>query len=218
MLQTPLVLALALVLAALIASLLVRRLCRSRVRDEQADRRVEAWMQEDPPRQPRQPQQPQPRRRVLVLDLDETLGHSVELPGGGMGFIRRPHLSEFLRAVAARFDELVLFTAGTREYARPIVDAFDTDRLFGRRFYRDSCSIGADGSFVKDLRILREPDLSDVLILDNTPSAYALQPQCGVPIESFYGSPDDDALLAALEALSSRDKVSSPTVDSIRSA
>jgi CTD nuclear envelope phosphatase 1 len=144
-------------------------------------------------------------RWVLALDLDETLGHYVQGTGT---FVTRPHLRAFLLAVARRFDEVVVFTAGTREYAQPIVDAFDPvvapdgRRLLRRRFYRDACTLLPDGRLVKDLRVLGERDLGRVLLLDNTPSAYALQPQCGVPIASFYGDdPDDAALPAAVAAL-----------------
>ena len=37
-----------------------------------------------------------------------------------------------------------------------------------------------------------------------TRSTGSLQPACGVPIESFYGDPSDDALLDALPALAER--------------
>ena len=141
---------------------------------------------------------------VLVLDLDETLVHS--LPPDYSVVVERPHVHRFLEAVAAAFDEVVVFTAGTRDYASPILDRLDPhDRIFGRRLYRDSCSLldgGGDGSgdvlLVKDLRILGVP-LERVRILDNTPSAYAMQPQCGVPIRSFMG--DDSADRALLDAL-----------------
>ena len=145
---------------------------------------------------------PPRRRRVLVLDLDETMGHTLFDEGGEMTFVRRPHLETFLRAVAGPggFDEVAVFTAGTREYAEPILDTLDPEnRFFGRRYYRDSCSVTPGGLLVKDLRILGERDLADVLLLDNTPSAYAWQPQCGVPIPSFMGDdPRDDALLQTL--------------------
>jgi Dullard-like phosphatase family protein len=155
-----------------------------------------------PPPRTAQTQQVPHRRRVLVLDLDETMGHTLFDEGGEMTFVRRPHLETFLRAVAGPggFDEVAVFTAGTREYAEPILDALDPEgRLFGRRYYRDSCTVTPGGLVVKDLRILGERDLADVLLLDNTPSAYAWQPQCGVPIPSFMGDdPLDDALLQTL--------------------
>lgn len=144
-------------------------------------------------------------RWVLVLDLDETLVHS---PNEGRAeTIERPHVREFLRRAAEAFDEVAVFTAGTMDYASPILDRLDpVGRVFGRRFFRESCSIveapgGGGLSVVKDLRILGEVDLSRVRLVDNTPSTYAYQPRCGVPISSFYGDPADDALPQTLARL-----------------
>lgn len=141
---------------------------------------------------------------VLVLDVDETLVHS--LPPDHTKVIERPHVRAFLDAVREAFGEVAVFTAGTREYASPILDRLDPDsRIFGRRFYRDSCSVDPrTGLVVKDLRILGQRDLARVTILDNTPSAYALQPQCGVPIANFEGDPRDRALIDVLPVLLAR--------------
>ena len=137
--------------------------------------------------------------RVLVLDLDETLVHFSPAEGT---LTERPHVHAFLKRVSKEFDYLATFTAGTRDYASPILDrlARDAGVTFRKRFYREDCTLmpgEASGTFVfaKDLTKLGEKDLSGVLLLDNTPSAYSLQPQCGVPIQSFYGDPDDVALL-----------------------
>lgn len=133
-------------------------------------------------------------RSILVLDMDETMIHS---PSPHNRFIMRPHVHEFLREMREAFDELVVFTAATREYASPILDHLESGirgSLFSRRFYRDSCSVTPAGLLVKDLRILGNP-LHRTWILDNTPSAYALQPDRGVPISSFEGDPADTALL-----------------------
>ena len=151
---------------------------------------------------------------VLVLDLDETLVHS--LPPDHVVVVERPHVREFLSAARAAFEDVVVFTAATRDYASPILDSLDPDgTIFGRRFSRDDCSLlqvagdGEEGTtqqlVVKDLRKLGIPEDElgkRVRIVDNTPSAYALQPQCGVPIKSFMGDdPDDRELFAVLDRL-----------------
>ena len=138
----------------------------------------------------------------MVMDLDETMIHS--FPPEYTRYVERPYLREFLDRAIRQYDEIVVFTAGTRAYAEPILDRLDPDgRYFGRRFYRDSCTVTADGQVLKDLRILNERDMeSTVRIIDNTPSVFALQPMCGIPISSFYGdNPDDHALLDILDAL-----------------
>ena len=144
--------------------------------------------------------------RVLVLDLDETLVHYSQAEDL---VIERPHVHAFLRHVFNEFDYLAIFTAGTKDYASPIIDRLEKDAgmTFKKRFYRDSCTViePKPGSFIfaKDLRKLQEP-LKGILLLDNTPSAYSLQPQCGVPIESFYGDARDVALLDIVYTLDSR--------------
>ncbi len=147
------------------------------------------------------PHQP---RRVLVLDLDETLVHSVgedmmrhdstsDPHGSEVAVLLRPGVQLFLRRMASVYDELVIFTAATREYADAVIeqtlDASGT--LLGRRFYRESCDPFQD--MAKDLRKLGVP-LDSVVILDNSPAAYAMQPLNGVPIPSFTGDPSDRAL------------------------
>ena len=148
-----------------------------------------------------QPQQNLNASTVLVLDLDETLVHA--LPPDYTVVVERPHVREFLAAVAASFAEVVVFTAGTREYASPIIDRLDPGGdLIARRFYRDACTPMEDGTLAKDMRLV-DADVSRVRIVDNTPAAYALQPQCGIAIPSFMGDDaDDDALLQLLRHFS----------------
>ena len=139
--------------------------------------------------------EPDGRRWILVLDLDETLIHSY-----GPDFERyatRPHLHPFLKSARNLFDEIVVFTAGTRDYAEPILDALDpSGEFFGRRLYRDSCVIEGDGRIVKDLkRALNVDDLLKVVFVDNLAANFELQPRCGLLVESFYGDRGDDALI-----------------------
>ena len=141
-------------------------------------------------------------KKVLVLDLDETLVHynnryeSIEV---------RPYVKVFLKTVSECFDEIVIFTAAAKDYADIAIGLLE--RISGieisRRYYRDSCMLTQSG-VVKDLRMLGEPATSRVLLLDNTPSSYSLQPQCGVAIRDFRGDPFDDELINAAERLCQR--------------
>ena len=132
-------------------------------------------------------------RVTLVLDLDETLVHSVPRGDGEFDVLVRPGAEAFLAAMAAKFD-LVVFTASTQPYADPILDSFASLPRSAPRYYRDACTWSPElGLFVKDLRILGLP-LDRVRILDNTPQAYSMQPQCGVPIASWTGDPHDREL------------------------
>jgi CTD small phosphatase-like protein 2 len=147
------------------------------------------------------------RANVLVLDLDETLVHAVINNGNGadMEVFLRPDVHEFLEGVSRAFREIVVFTAATKPYADQVLDALDPDgRIVSRRFYRDSCTMLRDGaggiSVAKDLRLLGV-DLASIVLLDNTPSCYSLQPDNGIPIKSWVGDKGEGELLRLLPFL-----------------
>jgi len=139
-------------------------------------------------------------QKTLILDLDETLIHSMSKGGrmstghmvevklnttyvgvGGQASIgpqhpilyyvhKRPHCDEFLRRVSKWYN-LVVFTASVQEYADPVIDWLEADRkYFSARYYRQHCTF-RHGAFIKDLSSV-EPDLSKVMILDNSPLSY----------------------------------------------
>lgn len=150
---------------------------------------------------PRNSQIPQ---KTLVLDLDETLihslakggrmssGHMVEVklatpmttaltPGGPPTTLgpqhpilyyvhKRPYCDDFLRKVC-KWYKLVVFTASVQEYADPVIDWLEQERkYFQARYYRQHCTF-RNGAYIKDLSSV-EPDLSKVMILDNSPMSY----------------------------------------------
>jgi TFIIF-interacting CTD phosphatase-like protein len=53
------------------------------------------------------------------------------------------------------------------------------------------------GLYVKDLKILKR-NLSKVVIVDNIPESYALQPENGIEIKPWYGNDDSDRELKYL--------------------
>ena len=83
---------------------------------------------------------------------------------------KRPHCDEFLRKVYKWYN-LVVFTASVQEYADPVIDWLEQERkCFSRRYYRQHCTF-RNGAYIKDLSSV-EPDLSKVMILDNSPLSY----------------------------------------------
>ena len=137
-------------------------------------------------------------QKTLVIDLDETLihslakggrmstGHMVEVklssPAAYNGLSlgpqhpilyyvhKRPHCDDFLKKVSKWFN-LVVFTASVQEYADPVIDWLEQERqYFSARYYRQHCTF-RNGAYIKDLSSV-EPDLSKVMILDNSPLSY----------------------------------------------
>ncbi|XP_010441680.1 PREDICTED: CTD nuclear envelope phosphatase 1-like [Camelina sativa] len=150
-------------------------------------------------------------KKTIVLDLDETLVHSsMEKPDVPYDFvinpkidgqmltfyvIKRPGVDEFLKKIGEQY-QIVVFTAGLREYASLVLDKLDPDRgVISRSFYRDACS-EIDGRLVKDLGFVLR-DMRRVVIVDDNPNSYALQPENAFPIKPF----SDDLGDAELEKL-----------------
>eukprot|EP00906_Rhabdomonas_costata_P037657 RCo053097 len=148
-------------------------------------------------------------RPTLVLDMDETLVHCSEncsdIPNPDFTFevmvsgttytlwgMKRPGLEEFWEHVKGRF-EVVIYTASQREYADPILDILDPshDRIH-HRLYREDC-VQVAGYFVKDLESLGR-DMAHTVLVDNSPSVFALQLDNGIPILSWRCLPDDREL------------------------
>ena len=149
-------------------------------------------------------------KMTIVLDLDETLIHSsfdsngkvkssftfnVEIDGKDreVNVWARPYLMDFLRCVHDIF-EVVVFTASLKKYADPLLDHLDPKReLIQHRLFRDSCTL-SDGFYKKDISLLGR-SLSKIIIVDNSPLCYDLQPENAVAIPSFIDDPNDDHLL-----------------------
>ncbi|KAL8941060.1 MAG: hypothetical protein Q9216_002468 [Gyalolechia sp. 2 TL-2023] len=165
--------------------------------------------------------------KTLVIDLDETLihslakggrmssGHMVEVKlntavgygGATLGpqhpilyyVHKRPHCDDFLRKVCNWY-ELVVFTASVQEYADPVIDWLEQERkYFSRRYYRQHCTF-RNGAYIKDLSSV-EPDLSKVMIIDNSPLSYIFHEDNAIPIEGWINDPTDNDLLHLIPIL-----------------
>jgi CTD small phosphatase-like protein 2 len=83
------------------------------------------------------------------------------------GFNIRPFTKECLEMVNKYF-EVVVFTASHKYYADVIIDYIDPENKYVQhRLYRDQCIPTKDGVYIKDLRIFKNRDLKDLIIVDN---------------------------------------------------
>lgn len=109
----------------------------------------------------------------------------------------RPGLREFLQQIS-KFANLVLFTAGLEGYASPLVDRIDVDNNFSLRLYRSSTVSTEYREHVKDLSCVSK-DFCRVVIVDNNPFSFLLQPLNGIPCIPFSaGQPCDEQLIEVL--------------------
>ena len=67
------------------------------------------------------------------------------------------------------YAEIIVFTASHVSYADVILDFIDPKKeIFDFRLYRQHCVVSPETNlYIKDLRILKDRDLKDVVLIDN---------------------------------------------------
>ncbi|CAD8083811.1 unnamed protein product [Paramecium sonneborni] len=128
---------------------------------------------------------------TLVMDLDKTLVHYQEFPNGGGQFLVRPYTEEFLDKLS-KYYEIIIFTDAQPDYANFIIDIIDKQQVVKARLYREHTLV-KDNVFIKDLSILGR-NLNKVIIVDNMPENFQMQPENGIYIQSWTGEQKDRAL------------------------
>ena len=139
------------------------------------------------------------------MDLDETLIHalSVGKTGGDVqltinGEKRsiniRPFCKEFLAKLSTIYN-IYVFTAGTLEYATPIVEELNRGKktILGI-LHRENCFTTSHNFQIKDLRIIKNRPLSQIIIVDNFVHSFGLQLDNGIPILEFRHNKKDTEL------------------------
>lgn len=147
--------------------------------------------------------------KLLVLDLDETLIHASDGPLGrpedarvGSYFIYwRPGITRFVERALTHFAAVGVWTAGTLDYAHPVLDGLlDRSRL-AFVWGRERCTYHVDQEtrdpeWLKDVKKLRRRgyDRRKILVVDDTPRKLARSYGNLVPVRPFLGDPLDDEL------------------------
>ena len=166
---------------------------------------------------------PKKSKKTLILDLDETLVHSgfhpfnrksdftlnIKVDGKNhtIYVLKRPYVEEFLSEIAPYY-EIIIFTASISEYASPLLDMLDKNKLTSGRLFRQHCLFN-HGLYLKDIKIIQK-DLKDVIIIDNNPVSYVMNQHNGLPILTWYDDLNDRELInfiPLLKYLSTEDDV-----------
>ena len=85
-----------------------------------------------------------------------------------------------------KFYEVVVFTASHKWYADVILDHIDpNNEYFQHRLYRESCIKTTDNVYIKDLRVIKNVDMKDMILVDNAIYSFGLQLSNGIPIIPF---------------------------------
>ena len=150
-------------------------------------------------------------KKTLIFDMDETLIHwvddielekpqvvlDVEFEDGELveaGVNVRPFAIDWLKAANEIF-QVIVFTASHKCYADVVLDHLDpTGELIQYRLYRNSWYKTEDNVYIKDLRIIQNRELWDLVIVDNAVYSFGFQLDNGIPIIPYYEDPEDEEL------------------------
>ena len=141
------------------------------------------------------------KKLTLVMDLDETLIHypddklSCFENSAHQHILVRPFTTKFLTEIAEYF-EIIIFTAASQNYADRLIDIIDENRVINYRLYRQHMTMH-NNVLVKDISKIGR-DLKKIIILDNTPENFVLQPDNGVYVKSWRGDLNDKVFLLLL--------------------
>ena len=92
---------------------------------------------------------------------------------------------------------MIIYTASDQSYADSVVNHIDpTKEFFKYRMYRHNCvEVKLDDMpkpiYVKDLRIIKNVKLEDMIIIDNSVLSFAFHLDNGIPILPYYLNKDD---------------------------
>lgn len=157
---------------------------------------------------------------MAIFDLDETLIHcetkdpnkgdvtvEVNLPSRAsakVGINIRPYIKETLDQISKNYI-MIIYTASHQSYADPVVNYLDPDNKYFRyRLYRHNCvkvQMEEEFVYVKDLRILKNINLRDAIIIDNSILSFAFHLDNGIPILPFYDNKNDNEFLSLINYL-----------------
>lgn len=150
---------------------------------------------------------------TLVFDMDETLLHCIDAEDGDCDpnfsleilnsntgisntnyFMVRPQMLECMKILQQRY-ELIIYTASQPHYADAILNYLDPDnKIFYHRLYRQNCIELENNLFVKDLRIIRNRDMTNTMLIDNALYSYYFSMDQGLPILPFTTDTNDKEL------------------------
>jgi len=99
--------------------------------------------------------------------------------------------------------EIFIFTASLSKYAEPLIKTMDPGHIVKRKLYREHCTY-VSNTYIKDLSKLNR-NMRSLIIVDNAPISYMLQPENALPISTWISNKNDselEKLSSILELLS----------------
>ena len=89
-----------------------------------------------------------------------------------------------------------IFTASTADYAEPIVQYLNQKKkTIHGVLNRRNCMETHNGFYIKDLRIIKNRSLKDIILVDNLVHSFGLQIENGIPILQYLKGREDKELM-----------------------
>jgi len=151
---------------------------------------------------------PKTKKYTLFIDLDHTLVYTELIRASSeknddilFNVKFRPFANELIKEMADIY-EICIFTAAGEEYANEVVSLLDPERKYIRKVISRKHCIELNANYVvKDLRIIEDRELKNILIVDDSIYSYSFQIENGIPIRSFEGEEEDKELLFLINYL-----------------
>ncbi len=106
----------------------------------------------------------------------------------------RPNILPALEEIMKNYN-MIIYTASDQSYADSVIGYIDPMKsYFKYRLYRNNCvKLATDNGqiYVKDLRIIRNVPIDQMIIIDNSVLSFAFHLNNGIPILPFYSNKDD---------------------------
>jgi carboxy-terminal domain RNA polymerase II polypeptide A small phosphatase len=154
-------------------------------------------------------------KKLLILDLDETLLHASDAPLSvpenfviGPYFVYlRPHLSEFVRFALENFT-VGVWTSSGENYASQITAKIFPEDSLKFVWASDRCTLKFDPEThdyvsLKNLKKLKSEEfgMSDMIVVDDTPQKHSKNFGNLIAVREFQGEADDNELSALMPYL-----------------
>jgi len=147
---------------------------------------------------------PRVQKYTLILDLDNTLVYAsmgktkAFCAALSLNVTIRPFSLELFEQLSALY-EIVIFTAASYDYAHAVVSILDPERKYIKKVVsREHCVEISGGYVVKDLRIFKDRNINEMVIVDDSIYSFAFNIGNGIPISRFEDDDEDDHELVIL--------------------
>ncbi len=100
----------------------------------------------------------------------------------------------------SKFCNIAIYTSAAKDYANPIIDYIDKNKVISRRLFRNDC-FKINDIYYKDFW-KHGFDSKKVIIVDDSPEVHVNAKDNLIPIKKWFGSQYDDSLLKISKTLS----------------